>query len=232
MAKPKYRFVFRRAVRETVRIVLARSWSELVWNLLATAAVVAMAFAFIQITPADDVQLFTDKVATLLIAVAAAAVLVFGVFLAQLLFIAPFQLWKAEWARAEDAERRCGELSGGGPIRDRTGVLEAAAYMIFGDWNHSVDELTDPVEQITTVADKMKLLVQDASDGRLDIWVKRQRHGGIHVNPGQEYWGDHHIDYGSLDGRTLMAKANAHVSQLTETFDPVVRKSDIERLYG
>lgn len=231
--EPKYRIVVKRAAQETWRIVIAHSWGALAYKVLAVAALIFTAWCFTQITPAQDDFVLTDQITVALVAMGAAGLLVFAVFLAQLLFIAPFQLFQAEWARAEAAEARCGELVGDGPIRDRTDAYSAVAYMIFGDWEHSVSELA-AMDQIILVHKKLKLMAQDASDGHLAIWVRWERYGGSHVNPGSDYWGQHTLDWGDQGegGPTMMAKNNPGISRLTNSFDPQVRKSDIERLYG
>lgn len=115
------------------------------------------------------------------------------------------------------------------PIRDRTGVLNAALYMVFHDWDHSLNDLT-PEDQIMLLSGNLKAMVQDAIDGNLTIWVRKQRHGGNHVNPGSSYWEDHHLDWVREHG-ALSAWPNSG-SGITQCFEPLVRKSDIERLYG
>lgn len=228
---PKYWAVVLRAAQETGRVVIAHSWRDLAWKVFAAAALLATAYVFTQITPAQDDFVFTDQITLLILIVSEAVFLTFGVFLIQLLFVAPFQLWGAEWKRAEAAETRCAVLSGGGPVRDRTNTFRAAAFMIFGEWDRSLEELTE-MDHVMFVASKLKEMVQDASDGHLEICVKWQRHSGSHVNPGKEYWGNHHLDWGVASEGSLMAKANSGAHRLTEAFEPLVRESDIERLYG
>ena len=117
-----------------------------------------------------------------------------------------------------------------GPIRDRVGVMSAVGYMIFQDWNHSLDELTD-IDRISLTSGNLKQMVQDAIDGNLDIWVKRERHGGNHINPGPTYWESHHLDWVSQFDDKPRAASNSG-NRRTESFDPLVRKSEIEKLYG
>ena len=117
-----------------------------------------------------------------------------------------------------------------GPIRDRIGALSAAAYMIFGEWDRSVEDLT-AIDQINFTVGSLKQMVQDAIDGHLTIWVKKQRHGGNHIDPGKQYWEEHHLDYTPAPYGTMSAIPNSG-GRFGQTFDPLVRKSDIERLYG
>jgi hypothetical protein len=117
-----------------------------------------------------------------------------------------------------------------GPIRDRTGVIEAALYMFFHDWAHTLSDLT-ATDQITMLSGNCLQMVQDAVDENLIIWVRRDRHHGSHIDPGSAYWQNQSIDWcEALRGEP---KTNAvHGSKLEEAYDPLVRKSDIERLYG
>lgn len=102
MAKSYIRVVSGRAVRQAWCTVIAHSWSAWVTKLASTSLLLLLAYAYVHSTKdvADD-RLFSDHATVVGLAVASATILVFGVFLAQLLFVAPYQLWKEEKERAD-----------------------------------------------------------------------------------------------------------------------------------
>ena len=105
MARAYIRVVADRAARQAWRTVIAHSWQALATKLASTGLLLLLAFAYVQrTTSVTDDQLFSDQATIVALAAAAAAILVFGVFLVQLLFVAPYQLWREEKDRADQAE--------------------------------------------------------------------------------------------------------------------------------
>lgn len=225
---PTYGRVVSRAARETWRIVIAHSWGALAYKVLAVSALIFAAWSFTQITPANDDFVLTDQITVAIVALGAAVVLVLTVFLVQLLFVAPFQLYRAEWGRAEAAEARCGQLAGGGPIDDRTSILNAALFIVFGEWNHSTSDLT-PEDALRFVSGNITRIIQGAIDGQLAIWVRKARHDRNVIKLESAYWHTASIDPKDVLG----GEAATYVPIGGQSYyDPQVRKSDIEWLYG
>jgi hypothetical protein len=81
--------------------VIANSWSAWFTKVLSTTLLLLLAYAFVHRTVADDQALFADQATMIGLAFASATIMVFIVFLAQLLFIVPHQLWKEEKDRAD-----------------------------------------------------------------------------------------------------------------------------------
>lgn len=132
------------------------------------------------------------------------------------------QKFSDEWDKLSEAER--------GLIRDRVSILEASLFMFFREWGHHLNEL-GAVDQLNLLSSRCKKMSQDAVDGTLDVWIRRERHGGVHIKAEPEYWADHYIDWESVLNGEPRVRANQR-GRLTETFEPMVRRSDVERLYG
>lgn len=233
MAKPSYRDVCVRALRETGRIVIARSWKAFAINIIAAVIAIVAAFVFIKVTPADDLFVVTDKVTALLIAFASVVILAVGVFLAQLLFVAPFQLWRAEWERAEGLRTSLASLSGPGPVRDRVGLLRGLLFAVFHDWNQDLDRITAD-DQATFLAGELQEFVQAAHEGALVIWGRRQRHAGVHESIDAAVWTEQYVHWFSLlrDEAHTEHRSHGHMPQFPLYHNLLVSRSEVERLFG
>lgn len=181
--------------------------STLHWLWPGALGIVTLAVAWVEGLP----------VATRIVLALAAFVLTLAVVL----------LWRSYWGTRAD---EIAPASSNGPIRDRVSAFDAAAYMIFGSWDNNIAEI-DSTERVALVHQKWRQMVQDASDGHLVICIRRQRHGGVWADPGKGFWEEHHIDWGSADGGSQIARPNL-AGRYSGGFDPSVQKSDIERLYG
>jgi len=141
--------------------------------------------------------------------------------------VTPFDMIREARSRADLAEARLNDLTSGGPVRDLVSVVDGALYMRFHDWGYSLGDLSAE-QQITIPLQGFGVMEHDAVHGQLIIYTKRERHGRKHLNPGAEYWENHHIDW----TRDELAARPTAGGSLTVTWDPMVRKCDIERLYG
>jgi hypothetical protein len=104
MGKPRFRSIAWRAARRTGAIVLASSWQAWAVKVVTTLGVLAGLYAITQSTPPGDEALFANAWTTATVSVCVMLGLLLLVFLAQLTVVAPYQLWKEEWERAEVAE--------------------------------------------------------------------------------------------------------------------------------
>jgi hypothetical protein len=224
MVVPRYRAILWRAARETVRIVIAHSWKDLLWKGVVGTVALAALVTFVWITPADDDAFLTDKIAFAVVAAATVAALIVLVFLAQLLFVAPFQLWRMEWGRADAAERRCEDLTGAGPVRDRTPLINACLFLLFGEWGRDVGELTDD-KQVAALVDCLQELRQAAYENALTIWGKPERHAAIYLRIGADVWRMHRVEWFSF------IEGEAHSEGgFPPWYDLQVSKSEVEGL--
>jgi len=227
--RPTYGLVVRHAASRAWGVIFPHNAKQAATNGLVLVLALTASWLVVQYRWLDDPQFFISALATVAITTAAIFVTFTILFFAELLFLAPLDLIRREHSRANLAEQRCADLTGGGPIRDRTDVLSAAVYMAFKDWDHSVDDLSAE-DCILLIGSHLNQIIQDAIDDQLTIWGKRERHGGNYVNLEPNFWHTTVIDLDSvLRGEP---QTRSSLGRLHNVWNPLVRKSDIERLYG
>jgi len=116
-----------------------------------------------------------------------------------------------------------------GPIRDRTSVTSAALYMVFKDWHHTLADLT-PDDRLRLLSGNFARIVQEAIDDQLTIWVRQFRHSENYIKMEPDYW--HTSGIHVEDALRGEPQTWSTLGALNAYYDPLVRKSDIERLFG
>lgn len=97
------RLLFARAAHDAYRLVVARSIPEAIVKLIVAALIIVILyFGIEQIDPSNDA--YDDQLVMIHVIFLASIVAVLLVFTVNVLFFAPYQLWKDQKGRAEQAE--------------------------------------------------------------------------------------------------------------------------------
>lgn len=203
MAMPKYRTVVWRAMCQSGRLVIASSWRAWGVKIASTGGLLIALYLYTVWSEARDEALFGDAVTVFVLAMVVATALVMAVFFAQLLFVAPFQLWKREWERAETAEAALiPPAKPPRPLRDAT-LNEGLIYACFGQWGGDPTGTLffgDP--DIERFGDCRSEFEKAAKDGELTVWGKEASPGFFMdslwdlIEPA--FWKESRVKWGSV----------------------------------
>jgi hypothetical protein len=180
MVRSYLRVVSNRAARQAWCAVIANSWSAWLTKVASTSLLLFLAYVFVSRTVANDSALFSDQATMVALAVLSAVILAFGVFFLQLLFVAPYQLWKEEKERADqllstDAGRLVAVCTADG-VLDYDKLREPMAALIDPNREYNeewerlrLEEEVAKARQIATAEEEARLRVQERArfEGRL-----------------------------------------------------------------
>jgi len=230
--RPRYRVVAKRAAHRAWCAVIAHSWQALGVKLASVLLILVLAFGYTYLTTADDGELFSDELTLALLALAGAFILVFGVFLAQLLFVAPFQLWREQWDRADFAETALAKLQGQiaaeGPATDWLQLPKALRFAEFGSEDGGDCDSSETIVRLNRAADKFQQLHHD---GHLRIRGNPDRHVHVYTDLPRDIWAEQQIARLSIFERKAKTEHLRATGSHPVFYRLIARKSEIEGLF-